>query len=96
MGADAWAECPKCAPLWKSKRDLALEMVSKTYGKVSAAEYQVAFAAANSIEHEDTPTTLREDYEQGIYNGEYFVCFRATCQACGWDFVFDHKQKVKI
>lgn len=37
--------------------------------------------------------TVREDYEQGILNGEYFVDFHAQCD-CGFKFVFEHREKV--
>lgn len=33
---------------------------------------------------------VREDYEQGILHGEYFVDYHAKCKECGFTHIFKH------
>ena len=37
---------------------------------------------------------VREDYEQGILNDEYFVDYKAKCYTCDFKHEFHHKEKV--
>ena len=38
--------------------------------------------------------TLREDYEIGIYNGEFDISYRASCTNCNYKKVFEHTENI--
>jgi hypothetical protein len=42
---------------------------------------------------------LREDYEIGILDGEFYIIYSGSCSerhgGCGWEFKFRHNEKVK-
>lgn len=92
MSADAWIVCPKCKADAESTHSKILKSVYEAYGKVSAEEYlkRVQSTAKRPELHE----TLREDYEIGIYNGEFSVNYNGSCKTCGFSFSFKHKQKI--
>lgn len=46
-------------------------------------QYEKDLAA---LEEKEEPTTLREDYEQGIMDGEYYLRYSALCSKCGWEY----------
>ena len=60
MGADSWAECPKCGK-----------------GKV-----------------EGVAAPVREDYEIGIWGGEFFIRYSGVCTECDFEKKFTHTEKV--
>jgi hypothetical protein len=37
--------------------------------------------------------SLREDFELGIINDEFYVIYTASCE-CGYSFEFKHSEKV--
>lgn len=45
-------------------------------------------------ENEYHPTPLREDYEIGIYDGEFFISYGGRCMVCGFEKKFNHTEKV--
>jgi len=38
--------------------------------------------------------TLREDYEIGIFQGEFSVEYCGQCSECGFKFEFKHSEKI--
>jgi len=46
--------------------------------------------------YDDETFTVREDYQQGIIDGEYFVRYSAKCRECDFSFSYEHKQKVPL
>jgi len=95
MGADNWTKCPKCADKAAKEIDGIVAAAAACYGKVSAEEYNrrntEALALKNSVFQDDT---LREDYEIGIHQGEFYVSYGASCQVCGFTFSFKGEKKV--
>lgn len=43
--------------------------------------------------YDDDERTVREYYEQGILNGEYFVDYNGNCIQCDFTFEFKHRHK---
>lgn len=86
MSADNWATCPKCKQEVEDK-------AKNAYGKVSESEYLAILKA-----HNDTQSglrqDLREDWEIGIYDGVFEVSYFASCEKCGFEFSYSHKEKV--
>jgi len=66
-----------------------------SYGKIPAAEYAKMMAEANE-EHEPEET-MREDYEIGVDElGEFEAYYRCSCERCGFEFRFTHKEDAKV
>lgn len=95
MSADNWTCCPKC----NVKRETAIDDLHKkaadSYGKVSADKYEVLKKEANAALESEAPSSLREDYEIGICEGVFEVSYRASCEKCGFNFVYKHDEVVK-
>ncbi len=94
MGADNWTTCPKCAKDFVSARDKQIAAVGRQYGKITKEHYGQLMAAAQEIEQEGTPTSLREDYEQGVHDGEYSVDYSCSCIKCGFSWEYHFSKKV--
>lgn len=86
MSADNWTVCPRCHEAYEKKLIAFDEMVTRSYGKVPPEEYERLRKERALLETRDDPTSLREDYEQGIMDGEYYLRYSAHCQTCGWEF----------
>jgi hypothetical protein len=99
MSASNWALCPKCSKKYVSKIETAKKALNDAYGKVSIDQYnklQNEFKNIENADSEDNPEdSLREDYEQGIVDGKYYVSYRASCQECNWSFKYEHSQKIE-
>jgi len=37
---------------------------------------------------------VREDYEIGIYNGEFFIHYSGVCTECDFEKHFEHSERV--
>ncbi len=100
MSADRWTQCPRC---YVTNREHAAELdkiVAESYGKVPAEKFDElrndAFSFRKGITSDDNFTSsLREDYEVGIQNGEFSVGYSGRCDTCGFKFTFKHEEKVK-
>ena len=92
MSADNWTVCPKCKEKAKQAQAALLSRVETDYGKVAAAEYlELVKQSKQPIEEEHT---LREDYEIGIWEGEFRVFYGARCEECGFSHEFEHREKI--
>jgi hypothetical protein len=43
----------------------------------------------------DNKDTLREDYEIGIYEGEFFVGYSCSCGVCGFKWNYNYTKSVE-
>lgn len=90
MSADNWTYCPKCHKNeldTRSKKELAIK---QSYGKMSAEEYlQSIKQLEEPVEYEQS---LRENYEFGIFEGKFFVSYRASCSVCKYTFTFKEER----
>jgi hypothetical protein len=99
MSADNWTQCPKCFVSNREKADTAENLAALAYGRIPVEEYlkkrdeTASFRKAISSDDEFT-STLREDYEIGIYSGSFHVNYRAGCSTCG--FSFEYKREGKL
>ena len=76
---------------FKKRSEISNKSFDDSYGKVSREEYQ---AIVDEIKKpRNLEDTLREDYEQGIWDGKYFVDFSCNCQTCGWSYHFKYEDK---
>lgn len=90
MSADAWGLCPKCQERQVEERRRALAAADEAYGTLPSDEWMALNEAATK--DADLEETLRQNYEQGIHEGEYFVAFGAACTECDFSFEFHHTQ----
>lgn len=86
MSADNWTICPKCHEEHEKKLIEFDDQVTKAYGKVPPDEYERLRKERAQLETQAEPETLREDYEQGILEGEYYLRYSGHCNVCGFDF----------
>ena len=93
MSADSWAKCPKCGGTAIDKRQEVADKLADAYGKVTSSEYLDMLAEAQTIEYDDAET-LREDYEIGIFDGEFFVKYCGHCEKCGFEYNFKYSDRI--
>ena len=93
MSASNWAVCPKCKrKVERAQADL-LSRVETDYGKITADEYR-DLVERSSQPCEEEETMLREDWELGIWKGEFCIHYSASCEKCGFSHKFEHKEKI--
>ena len=92
MSADNYAKCPSCAAkaLDESKR------VISSYGHVSKEEYDEALKRLNDQSLIAFPQDLREDFEIGIVDGEFYYSYSAHCSSCGFSYKKEDFDKIII
>jgi len=100
MSADNWTQCPHCYTKNRGLADDKDKIAREAYGKVTAEEFDRlrddAFQFRKAITSDGNFTdTLREDYEVGIRNGEFYVDYGASCATCGFRFGYKHEAKIK-
>ena len=98
MSADNWTQCPQC-----EIRNLAYlkeldEKAAAAYGKVRPEEFDELRDHARSFRanmHKDDAfcATLREDYEIGIYQGEFSLHYTGHCSTCGFNYSYKYEDK---
>ena len=86
MSADNWAYCPKCKVAELKKEASLDETIRQSYGKISSEKYlELLQKRQNPVGLE---CTLREDYNIGIYDGEFYVSYSGSCQKCDFKKAF--------
>ena len=94
MGADNWAQCPRCVKRAKKDAERAVVDAEKSYGKVPVTEYLRLKTVADAGPDE-VARHFREDYEQGVdEDGKLYVIYRGWCQDCGYGVDFRHEAVV--
>jgi hypothetical protein len=103
MSADNWTTCPKCSEqkleAFKKRLDQGYKKLAEAYGKVESDEYLKLVHVQDKLllSPPEIEETLREDYQQGILDSEYYYCdYHAKCTECGWVFKYNHKQALNI
>jgi hypothetical protein len=100
MSANNWTQCPRCKVVNSAKADEKERIAKEAYGKVSPEHFDTlrdeakAFRKAISTD-DNLCSTLREDWDLGILEGEFYVYYGGSCKTCGFDFEFKHKEFVK-
>ncbi len=94
MSADNWTICPRCHEQYEKKMQESNDSVDASYGKVAPEEYIRLLAENDRLQSQEEPPTLREDYEQGIRDGEYFLRYSGQCITCGWHYTKKIDEKV--
>ena len=95
MSADNWTICPNCVLLNEQERERIQRKLGESYGIIPFDQYIALVEKGESIE-EITETTLREDYEIGIYNGEFSIKYRCHCLECNFSYDYDFEQHLPI
>ena len=88
MSANNWTTCPECKKSAQHTKGELGKRLPMAYGGVTQDEYR------KLLTEFETPIllgdTLREDYELGIRDGEFYVNYSAHCNECGFSFEFKH------
>ena len=92
MSADNWTKCPNCGDTHEKEIARRRAALNKSYGKVDAAEYLTKTRELEEFSKQEQEDTLREDYEQGIYEGKYYVSYHGSCTACDFSFEYKHEE----
>ncbi len=95
MSADNWTQCPQCKKNNEAKADELDAKVHEAYGKRDPIEFMKlrdeALAFRNAIGRDDEyVSTLREDYQVGITDGEFSVSYGGRC-ICGFSFKYYYR-----
>lgn len=91
MSANNWTICPKCeAEESKNAKEFS-KKVEEAYGKVPVNEY---LKMREQYIEPTLDSTLREDYEVGVWEGVFEVSYRCYCNICGYSFEYKHKQQL--
>lgn len=88
MSADNWAICPRC----EERKKKLEEEVKSLYGQISAEDY-LKKVEELKVQNKDL-YTLREDYEIGIYKGQFRVDYGASCKVCGFNYSYKYNDRV--
>lgn len=91
MSADNWASCPNCQSE-KAYNDLC-EEIDNSYGEIGQGLYLELVAKRDNWDTLNNPD-LREDYEIGIYDGDFYIIYSAHCDNCNFEFKYNHREKV--
>lgn len=94
MSADNFGICPRCHEQYEKDLIALDEKVTESYGKVTPEEYIRLKSELAQLEEKEEPTTLREDYEQGVIEGEYYLRYSGHCSKCGWEYEKKIDEKV--
>lgn len=94
MSADNWRVCPNCEQTLWEKWENEKEQLRKSYGKIPAEKF-VEESQRLAEQPEVDESSLREDYEIGIYDdGKFHVNYSGRCQQCGYGFNYKHEQEI--
>lgn len=95
MSANNWTVCPKCKANYMARKASLWAKANEAYGKVPPERFsQLCADAEKPMKVEDS---MREDYEIGVdRDGLFTVSYRASCQACDYEFSFKHEQQGTI
>ncbi len=98
MSADNWTKCPKCEAIHEQEIENARDIVSNKYGVVDKDTYLKAKSVLDT-EYGSRGwvggDTLREDYEIGIWCGEFEVSYQASCEVCGFKFEYKFNRSIE-
>ena len=90
MSADNWAICPRCLGVDPKKR----KVLKDSYGKIPMEQYLELLE--DNKEDDREKSTLREDYEIGIWDNNFMVEYRATCIVCGFTYKYNYKEVINV
>lgn len=92
MSADNWTICPRCQKTALAAKERDREKLAKQYGKIEPVEFVKRSAEVDKpIELEET---LREDYELGLFEGQFYISYRASCAQCGFELSYAREETV--
>lgn len=97
MSADNWATCPRCKIKHAEESVRRIASAEEQYGKVEPDEFIKLRQAALDFAVKIPDDTLREDWSIGVYSdSEFSVSYKCSCETCGFEHKFEHKEKLKI
>lgn len=99
MAADNWRACPGCAFKKRQEAKRLKEKARKSYGKVSAEEYEELLKSAKTVEdavenfeYVERNHTFREDHEiRTDIDGSFRVDYSGSCTSCGYRVNYKHE-----
>ncbi|MEU3476429.1 hypothetical protein [Rhodococcus sp. NPDC006774] len=97
MSADNWAECPKCKRDRETKLAKLDADIASQYGKVTVEAFdELRRRATEERTAKINLHTFREDYEIGVYDGEFYISYTGGCSVCGITHSFKHEAKLDL
>ncbi len=94
MSADAYRSCPECEKNQNKDFEEKKAKLNKKYGKMDMEEFLAAHDKLAKEITKELEETLREDYEIGIWNGEFNINYSAHCSECGFSFTVNEKKDI--
>ncbi len=95
MSAKNWRVCPRCVRYAKKERERQVAQAKSNYGVIPAEQWINEFNAAS--EEVMAAEGMREDYDIGLdEDGKFVVSYRASCEACGFEFKHGYNTTVVV
>lgn len=94
MSADNYRQCPRCLSSAQERAAALLQEMNEAYGKIPLDEFDVLRREAETPIDPAEFWTLREDYEIGIWDGQFGAYYSASCSVCGFSYGFEHVEAV--
>lgn len=96
MSADNWTECPRCIARKERRNADLTQQVKDAYGSMPLEEWlNLRDMTLRDID-EKVDQTFREDWEIGVFNGEFFVQYKGFCGTCDLRYEFTYDQPIKV
>ena len=96
MSADNWTQCPRCLKRRAMEVENKETEVGAAYGKVTVERFDQMRAELESLKTDEVDNTFREDWEIGVFNGEFFVQYKGACGTCNLRHEFKYEQDVNV
>jgi hypothetical protein len=97
MSANNLAPCPNCKQITEQKLEKMKTDAKKKYGKVTPEAYQECLEAIKEMAAKAEgrfPATLREDWEIGMWAGDFnfVVDYRCHCDVCKYEYSYKYSE----
>ena len=96
MSADNWTQCPRCLKRRAMEVENKETEVGAAYGNVTVERFDQMRAELESLKTDEVDNTFREDYEIGVFDGEFFVQYKGACGTCNLRHEFKYEQDVNV
>jgi len=94
MSADNWTQCPRCLKRRAVEVENKQTQLDASYGKVPLDRFDSMRHELETLKTDKVDETFREDWEIGVFNGEFFVQYKGSCGTCNLRYEFKYEETV--
>jgi hypothetical protein len=96
MSADNWTQCPRCARARGVEAENKAVQVEASYGNVTVEEFDQLRSELADLRARPVDETFREDWEIGVFDGEFYVKYKGVCGTCNLRYEFKHEHTLDL